>query len=86
MKFRIEQTWLTDDQGRVLNDRESCRLYVRDAANVDDAIQQFITEDNASVLGEILKLPGFQAVATVRRNNGIYTLQLFPASDKYERA
>ena len=37
-------------------------------------------DTTAGLLGDILRFPGFQAVATVRKIGGVYTLQVSPTS------
>ena len=81
MKFTIEQRHLTDMEGRpVMNDTKAVSFHTCEAESADDAVRAFITSDQAEVLGAIMKFPGFQAVATVRKTSGVYTLQVSPAS------
>jgi hypothetical protein len=81
MKFTIEQRHLTDTDGRPVTDEsKAVSFHTREAGSADEAVRAFITEDEAEVLGAIMKFPGFQAVATVRRTSGVYTLQVSPSS------
>ena len=43
----------------------------------------FIRKDQGEIIGNVLKFPGFQAVATVRKTSGVYTLQITPASQQH---
>lgn len=85
MRFTIEQRHLTDTSGRPLpsTDPTSVSFHSCDAASADDAVRTFVTQDQGEVIGSILKFPGFQAVATVRKTSGVYTLQVTPASSQH---
>lgn len=80
MRFTIEERHLTDDHGRPVAAREAVEFHTCDAETIDDAVRLFVKEDNAEIIGSVLKFPGFQAVATVRKESGVYTLQFTPAS------
>ena len=79
MKFTIEARHLTDMQGKPVA-REAVSFHSCDADSADEAVRLFVKKDEGEVLGDILKFPGFQAVATVRKMTGVYTLQVSPAS------
>jgi len=81
MRFRLEQIFLTDGDGQVIPAGTSVDFHVVEAVSVEQALQSFVKSDGAAVMGDILKLPGLQAVATARRENSVYTLQVVPASD-----
>jgi hypothetical protein len=83
MRFTIEQQHLTDSAGKPLSSREAVTFHVADADDADGAIRQFILEDGGELLGDVLKFAGFQAVATVRKVSGVYTLQVSPASQRF---
>jgi len=81
MRFTIEQRHLTDAGGKpIAHEREAVSFHTFDAESADDAVRLFIKRDQAELLGDILKFPGFQAVATVRKIGGVYTLQVGPSS------
>jgi len=81
MKFSIEQRHLTDAAGRpVPREAEQVSFHVCEAESADAAVRAHTTGTGAEVIGNILKFPGFQAVATVRNSEGVYTLQVSPAS------
>ena len=82
MRFTIEERQLTDNDGRPVADANTVSFHVFDAENVDDAVRLYIKKDEGEIIGNILKFPGFQAVATVRRASGVYTLQFTPASQR----
>ena len=79
MKFTIEQRHLTDEAGRPTGS-EAASFHLCDAESADEAVALFVRKDHAEVLGTIMKFPGFQAVATVRKTGGVYTLQVSPTS------
>ncbi|HVT04479.1 MAG TPA: hypothetical protein VHL58_14020 [Thermoanaerobaculia bacterium] len=84
MRFRVEQLALTDEKGKVQPGQRP-RFYVQEAETVDDAVRACVAENDAVLVGEVLRLPGFQAVATVRRDQMVYTLQLGPVSDRLDQ-
>ena len=81
MKFTIEQRHLTDVSGKpVVSDPKGVTFHSCEAESADEAVHLFIGSDQGEVLGKVLKFPGFQAVATVRKTSGVYTLQVSPSS------
>ena len=81
MKFSIEQRHLTDAAGKPLaRDAEPVSFHLCEAESADAAVRLYVKDTGAEVIGDVLKFPGFQAVATVRNPTGVYTLQVSPAS------
>ena len=81
MRFSIEQRHLTDAAGKpVVRDGHEVAFEVMVAESIDDALRLFIRDRNAEFIGNVIKFPGFQAVATMRNADGVYTLQVSPAS------
>jgi hypothetical protein len=80
MRFTVEERHLTDDRGRPIGPRDVVAFHTCDAETIDEAVGAFVREGNAEIIGTVLKFPGFQAVATVRKESGVYTLQFTPAS------
>lgn len=86
VRFRLEQIYLTDSQGRpIVTERPVAFFHTLDASSVDEAVENFVHSDAATLIGPVQKFPGFQGIATVRRQNEVYTLQLGPASDRLPR-
>lgn len=86
MKFTIEERHLTDTEGRPIstNSPDSVAFHSFDAASIDEAVGLYVQRDQAEVIGSVLKFPGLQAVATVRKATGVYTLQFTPASQQFK--
>jgi hypothetical protein len=81
MRFSIEQRHLTDAAGKPISrDGREVAFYVLDAESAEDAVRLHIKDRDAEVIGNVMKFPGFQAVATMRNAAGVYTLQVSPAS------
>lgn len=82
IRFTIEERHLTDVDGRPIGESapDAVAFHSFDAENVDDAVRLFVNRDDGEILGNVLKFPGFQAVATVRKAGGVYTLQFTPSS------
>ena len=83
MRFTIEQRHLTDGSGKPLRPANEVSFHTFDAENVDDALRLFVKKQGAEVIGDVTKLPGLQAVATIRDPRGVYTLQVTPSSQHY---
>jgi hypothetical protein len=81
MRFTIEERHLTEADGRPVPLPGAVEFHTLDAETVDDAVRLYI-KDQAELIGNVLKFPGFQAVATVRKSSGVYTLQFTPASQQ----
>jgi len=86
MRFTIEERHLTDTEGRPVaaTAPDSVSFHNVDAETIDDAVRIFIRDDKAEIIGNVLKFPGFQAVATIRKATGVYTLQFTPASQQFK--
>jgi len=84
MHFTIEQRHLTDPSGRPVSSvAAAVSFHSLEAESASDAIVGFASEHRGEIIGEIKKFPGFQAVATVRNPEGVYTLQVAPSSQKF---
>ena len=62
------------------HERATVFFHVFEAESADEAVRLYIRDTGAEVIGNVLKFPGFQAVATMRNADGVYTLQVAPAS------
>jgi hypothetical protein len=82
MRFRIEQIQLTDPQGKALPSARDVTFHILEAGSAEEAIAQFLDTDRAALVGGVLTFPGFVAVATGRRENVVYTLQVLPVTDR----
>ena len=59
---------------------QAVTFHLAEAESAEQAVKSFVVGDQGEIIGNILKFPGFQAVATVRKTTGVYTLQVAPAS------
>lgn len=82
MRFTIEERHLTEADGKPVGTPNAVEFHSFDAETIDDAVRLFIRKDQGEIIGNVLKFPGFQAVATVRKASGVYTLQFTPASQR----
>jgi hypothetical protein len=81
MRFTIEQRHLTDPGGRpTANDPDTVSFHTCEAQSADAAVRLFLDGNGGAVIGDIVKFPGMQAVATMRNATGVYTLQVTPSS------
>ncbi|MGZ4780209.1 MAG: hypothetical protein ACXV5L_13510 [Thermoanaerobaculia bacterium] len=82
VRFVIEERILTDDAGKpVTGDPRQPSFHTFDAEDADAAVRLFIRKDGGEIVGDVMTFPGLQAVATVRKSSGVYTLQVSPTSD-----
>ena len=82
MRFTIEQRHLTDDQGKPVT-ANAVTYHTCEAETVDEALRLFVGKREAEIIGNVMKFPGFQAMATARDGSGVYTLQFTPASGRF---
>ncbi len=85
MRFVVEQRHLTDMSGKVIAAPDEVSFHTFDAEDVDDAIRLHVKKQSGELIGNVLKFPGFQAVATLRNTSGVYTLQVTPSSQQHAR-
>jgi len=82
MRFTVEERHLTDISGRPIAAPDAVSFHTCDAETLDEAVRLFIISADAELIGDVLKFPGFHAVATVRKPSGVYTLQFTPSSQR----
>ena len=80
MRFTIEQRHLTDPAGKPVVSTSQVSFHTFDAESADEAVRLLIKRDNAELMGDIMKFPGFHAVATIKSASGVFTLQVAPTS------
>src|SRR5215212_6868845 len=76
VRFTIEQMFLTDEDGRPAPHRVEFHLV--EADTVDTALDDFLRESEATLVGTIEKFPGFHAFAKARAGTSVFTVQLLP--------
>jgi len=82
IRFTVEERHLTDTDGRPVTGPDDLAFHTFEAETVDDAVGLYMS-DGAELIGDVLKFPGFQAVATIRKATGVYTVQFTPASQGF---
>lgn len=85
MRFTLEQRYLTDPRGVPVAAQGSVSFHTFDAPDAMNAVRLFISTRGGEVIGNVLQFPGFQAVATVRGPEGVFTLQVSPSSQNVVR-
>jgi hypothetical protein len=83
MRFIVEERHLTDASGRPIPAPGEVAFHHVDAETIDGAVGAYVAIDSAEIIGSVLKFPGFQAVATIRKGSGVYTLQFTPTSQQH---
>ena len=84
MRFSIEQRHLTDVGGKPVVDHSALSFHTCDAKDADDAVRVFARDHSAELIGNVLRFPGFQAIATMRSAEGVFTVQVAPASQQMQ--
>jgi hypothetical protein len=82
MHFTIEQRHLTDVSGKPVSD--VLTFHTCEANDADDAVRLFARDQSAELIGNVLRFPGFQAIATMRNAEGVFTLQVGPSSQQIQ--
>jgi hypothetical protein len=80
VRFTIEQRHLTDAAGKPVASTSQVSFHTFEAESADDAVRLVMERDNAELMGDIMKFPGFHAVATIKSAGGVFTLQVAPTS------
>lgn len=83
VRFTVEQIFLTTPRAPGPRYPE---YHLVEADTVDAALEGFLSTASATLVGEVQKFPGFQAVATARAEDSVFTLNLLPGSDIFHRA
>ena len=84
MRFTVEQIFLTTP--RTDQAPRHPVYHIVEADTVDAALQGFLSNASATLVGEVQKFPGFQAVATARADDTVFAVNLLPGSDIFHRA
>ncbi len=82
MRFTVEQIFLTTP--RTDQAPRHPVYHIVEADTVDAALQGFLLNASATLVGEVQKFPGFQAVA--RADDTVFAVNLLPGSDIFHRA
>lgn len=83
MRFSIEQRHLTDSNGRpYAGERMPVSFHTCEAEDAAGAVRLFLRDQNAEIIGTVVEFPGFQAVATLRNAEGVFTVQIAPTSQQ----
>ena len=82
MRFTIEQRHLTDVAGKPVTEGDALSFHSCEASDADDAVRLYVRDQSAELIGNVLRFPGFQAIATMRSPEGVFTLQVAPSSEQ----
>jgi len=80
VRFTIEQRHLTDASGKPVASASQVSFHTVEAESADEAVRLLVVRDKAELMGDIMKFPGFHAVATIKSAGGVFTLQVGPTS------
>ena len=83
MRFTVEQVFLAVPGAA--RRPETPQYHLVEAETVDAALAEFLASSSATLVGSVRKFPGFQAVATARTEDAVFTVNLLPGSDMFHR-
>lgn len=83
MRFTVEQIFLTTPRGD--QPPPHPEYHIVEADTVDAALAGFLAQSSATLVGQVQKFPGFQAVATARVEDTVFAVNLLPGSDIFHR-
>ena len=84
MRFTAEQIFLTDREGKPLDDRATA-YHIVEADTLDAALSSFLLKQEAEVIGAIQRFHGAQAMVTAHQGPEVFTVHLMPGSDAFPR-
>jgi hypothetical protein len=84
IRFTVEERHLTDTEGKPITADDAVDFLTCEGESIDDAMRLYVRGRSAELIGDVLKFPGLQAVATIRKSDGVYTLQFTPASQQFK--
>jgi hypothetical protein len=84
VRFTVEQVFLTTP--RADQPPRHPEYHLVEADTVDAALARFLASSSATLVGEVQRFPGYQAVATARAEDVVFTVNLLPGSDIFHRA
>lgn len=80
MRFTIEQQFLKAASRKQAS--PPVEYHLVEADTLDAALDAFLSEFSASLIGTVQKFPGLEAVATARTADAVFTVHLMPGSDR----
>jgi hypothetical protein len=83
VRFTLEQIFLASPRGAPPVDTPQYHLV--EADTVDAALAEFLASSSATLVGSVQKFPGFQAVATARNEDVVFTVNVLPGSDLFRQ-
>lgn len=79
MQYTIEARQLTNESRRPpVWDGESKQIVV-EAASPDDAITQFLSDNQSELVSLTRPLRGVESIATIRKNDSVYLVRVYAA-------
>ncbi|HKR66497.1 MAG TPA: hypothetical protein VJZ00_22410 [Thermoanaerobaculia bacterium] len=83
MRFTIEQTFLTDAGGKPLGTPPPAAYHRVEAETIDAALDDFLAAQQATLIGNIQRFPGSEALATAQQRQTLFTIHVAPGSDAF---
>jgi hypothetical protein len=82
VRFIIEQLHLTDPSGKPIPYTSPKVFHSADGEDTERVLLEFVETDGARIVGDVSLFPGYHGVATARKGDEVYTLHVYPGSDR----
>ena len=79
MQYTIEARELTGESTQRAGARSEPRQMTVDAATADDAITQFLADNQSELVSVNKPLRGGESIATVRKNDSVFLVRVSPS-------
>lgn len=79
MQYTIEARQLTGEHSRRPLFEAEPKAIVIEAATADEAISQFLSENNSELVSLSRPLRGSESIATVRKDESVFLLRVYTA-------
>jgi hypothetical protein len=77
VQFTIEKSQLTVERHHAAVGLERAKAIV-EAADLDEAMQKYLAEESSELMSQVRPLRGAESVATVRKDDALYMLRIYP--------
>lgn len=79
MHFAIEKNYLAPEEKTAAYPDVAGKItfHTIEAETIDEAVETFLAQEKAELVGDIVHFTDSQAVVTARKDRAIYVLQLF---------
>jgi hypothetical protein len=77
LQFTIEKSQLTVERRPAAASLERVTAVV-EATDLDEAMHKYLAEESSELMSQVRPLRGAESVATVRKDDALYMLRIYP--------